>query len=179
VQPEDTPRFQDWAEVYFKHASKHMTRPERVDDLLRVVLRFWGARPIREHGKIRIVEGEPYHDLRLGDVVADPYWIVRFEDWMEARGVASQTKNQYRSVVSQMFKLAASPPYRKRTGILTNPFAGIGRDRTVERTTTVTVEELRRWLADASYHIRLALAIAALAPKLRLHNVLALSPPLE
>lgn len=69
VSPEDTPRFQDWAETYFEHARKQMTRPERVEDLLRVVLRFWGARPERERGKIRIVEGEPYHDLRLGDVV--------------------------------------------------------------------------------------------------------------
>lgn len=93
---------------------------------------------------------------------------------MEERGRSGQTKNQYRSVVSQMFRLAASPAYRKRTGILANPFAGIVRDRTVERTTTVTVDELRRWLAHASYHVRLAVAIAALAPKLRLANILGL-----
>jgi integrase len=74
-----------------------------------------------------------------------------------------------------MFALAASPAHRKRTGIITNPLAGIARDSQVERTTIVTVEELRRWLAHASYHVRLAIAIAALAPKLRLANVLALT----
>jgi hypothetical protein len=45
----------------------------------------------------------------------------------------------------------------------------------MERTVTVTVEELREWLAAASCHIRLAVAIAALAPKLRLASVLALT----
>jgi integrase len=174
ASPEDTPRFQDWAETYYEQAKRHMTRPERVEILLRVALRFWGARPEKTRGKIRVVEGEPYHDLHLGDVVADPFWIVRFEDWLDARGSSGQTKNQYRSVVSQMFRLAASPAYRKRTGILANPFVGIVRDRSVERTTTVTVPELRAWLANASYHVRLAVAIAALAPKLRLSNILGL-----
>jgi len=174
MAPSDTPRFQDFAETYYERASKRVARPERIDDLLRVVLRFWGAKPEREHGKIKIVAGEPYHDLCLGDVVADPYWLVKFEDWLEARGAAGQTKNQYRSVISQMFRLASSPAYRKRTGILTNPLAGIERDPQNRRTTTVTTSELRAWLSYASYHIRLALAIAALAPKLRLANVLAL-----
>jgi hypothetical protein len=45
VAPEDTPRFQDWAETYYEDAKRHMSRPKRVEDLLRVVLRFWGARP--------------------------------------------------------------------------------------------------------------------------------------
>jgi len=40
---------------------------------------------------------------------------------------------------------------------------------------TISVEDLRGWLKNASYHIRLAVAIAALAPKLRLANVLALT----
>ena len=53
---------------------------------------------------------------------------------------------------------AASPAYRKRPGIFKNPFVGIARDRPFERTTTVTVPELQRWLADASYHVRLATA---------------------
>ena len=35
--------------------------------------------------------------------------------------------------------------------------------------------DLRSWLTHASYHVRLAVAIAALAPKLRLANVLALT----
>jgi len=40
---------------------------------------------------------------------------------------------------------------------------------------TISLEDLRSWLRNASYHIRLAVAIAALAPKLRLANVLALT----
>ena len=44
-----------------------------------------------------------------------------------------------------------------------------------ERTVTISVEDLRKWLAAASYHVRLAVAIAALAPKLRLASVLALT----
>src|SRR6185436_4191658 len=43
------------------------------------------------------------------------------------------------------------------------------------RMVTISLEDLRSWLRNASYHIRLAVAIAALAPKLRLANVLALT----
>src|SRR3990170_1903202 len=53
--------------------------------------------------------------------------------------------------------------------------AALPREAVVERMITISLEDLRRWLAHASYHVRLAVAIAALAPKLRLANVLALT----
>jgi integrase len=171
-----TPRFQDWAEVYYGQASKRVGRPDRVEHLVRVVLRFWGAAP--EDPALREPRA-PYHDLHLADPVVDPAWILRFEDWMAARRVhgrpiAGQTRNQYRSTLSQMYRLGLAPAWRQRTGLTFNPFVGVARDRDVARTVTLTVEELQRWLAAASYHVRLAVAIAALAPKLRLANVLGL-----
>ena len=60
--PAEAPRFQDWAEVHFHERRQHMTRPEFLEDNLRVILRFWGARPKKdEHWD------DPYHDLRLHD----------------------------------------------------------------------------------------------------------------
>jgi Phage integrase family len=56
-----------------------------------------------------------------------------------------------------------------------NPFRDVPRETVVERTVTISLEDLRSWLRNASYHVRLAVAIAALAPKLRLANVLALT----
>lgn len=70
--PEQTPRSTDWAPVYYKHAEKTVTRPERIDDLLRVVLRFWTARPSVKDPKNPPIGGEPYHALRLGDAIARP-----------------------------------------------------------------------------------------------------------
>jgi hypothetical protein len=75
-----SPRFQDWAEVHYRERSQHMTRSDMLEHHLRVVLRFWGARP--DTGE---VPSEPYHDLRLNDVVRDPAWIEQFEVWMRAR----------------------------------------------------------------------------------------------
>jgi hypothetical protein len=138
------------------------------------VLRFWGAKPSGKNPKNPAIAGEPYHDLRLGDPITDPSWIVRFEEWMDARGVAGQTKNQYRSTIRQMYQLALQPKWRVKTGVQTNPMDGIYRDRPGAREVTVTPEELRAILQHASYHLRLALAIGALAPKLRLGNILAL-----
>ncbi len=177
LEPVESPRFSDWAEIYYDQVAtgpRAVTRPDRVEFILRVVLRFWGAKPSGRDPKNRIVEGEPYHDLRLADAIADPDHIVAFEDWMTARGIAGQTRNQYRSTLRQMYQLALQPRWRKKTGIQTNPFDGIYRDRPGARTVTTTPDELRRVLAHASYHVRLAVAIGALAPKLRLGNILAL-----
>ena len=44
----------------------------------------------------------------------------------------------------------------------------------MRRDVVITPAELRRWLGAASPHAQLAIAIAALAPKLRLQNVLSL-----
>lgn len=174
--PEETPSITDWAAVYYTHAAQEVTRPERIEDLLRVVLRFWGRRPSGKNLKNPPKEGEPYKDLRLGDPIANPDLIVAFEDWMRAKGWAGQTKNQYRSVMNQMYKLAHQPQHRKKTGVTaqTNPFDKIARSRTETRDVTIDPDDLRRLLSHASYHLRLAVAIGALAPKLRLANILAL-----
>lgn len=185
---EATPRFQDWAEIYYRHAAKTMKRPDRVEALLRVVLRFWGARPAA--GKGQVLEGMPYHDLRLGDPLIEPAWLVRFEAWLDALpryqtqgtrlqlvagvGRSGQSRNQYRSVLSQLYVLAARPDWRAQTGIVQNPFAGVPRDATRRRTVALEAEELRRLVQCASYHVRLCLAIGVLAPKLRLANILGL-----
>ena len=56
----EAPRFQDWAEVHFRERIPQMTRPEFLEDNLKVILRFWGARP-RDGDH----PDDPYHDLRL------------------------------------------------------------------------------------------------------------------
>ena len=92
-----------------------------------------------------------------------------------ARGSAPQTRNHYRSVLRGLYRTALLRAYRTVCGLTVNPFRDVPRETVVERTVTIAVSELRRWLRGASYHIRLAVAIAALAPKLRLSNVLALT----
>lgn len=164
----ESPRFQDWAEVYYRAKAKTAAHPDEIERLIRVVLRFWGARP----RAVAADTPDPYHDLRLADPIHDPRWIDRFEAWMEDRGSAGSTRNHYRSTMSGMYRVALLPRFREATGMTMNPFRDLPRDRDQARTATVTVEELRRWIAAASYHVRLAVAIAALAPKLRLGNIL-------
>jgi integrase len=168
---EQTPRFQAWAGHYLADARKHVKRPSVIADQVRVVLRFFGARP---RAAKDVVAGEPYHHLRLGDVVADPHWLVTFDTWMTGHGWAASTRNHLRTTVSQMFALALRPAWKVRSGISENPMRDVPRERGRRRTVSVTVEQLRAWLSHASYHVRLAMAIAALAPKLRIGNVLAL-----
>jgi len=74
------PRFQDWAEVHFHERTQHMSRPEFLEDNIRVILRFWGARPKQDDHPT-----DPYHDLRLDDPIRHPVWIERFEAWMRGR----------------------------------------------------------------------------------------------
>lgn len=170
---EHTPTFHDWAHVYYREAAKTLKRPERVEFLLRCVLRFWGRRP-GPGSKVPIDEKAPYHDLRLGHPILDPQWIVRFERWMDGRKRAGQTKNQYRSTCSQLYVLAQRPEWRGQTGIVTNPFVGLARDPQRRRTVALTADQVRALLTHARYHVRLAIAIGALAPKLRLENILSL-----
>jgi integrase len=185
VAPEHSPRFSDWAAVYLQHvASKgRVRRLDHVQTILRVVLRFWGARPSGRDPKNKPVEGEPYHDLRLIDPIRDPTWILRFEAWMDKRPVTNardgrtigaQSKKHYLSILSRMYRVAKLPQYAPRTGVEANPFVDLERPRTRARQVTVTAVELRRWLQHTPRHAQLALAIAALAPKLRLENVLSL-----
>lgn len=171
-----SPHFSRWAEVYFDYVVKREKpkRPDSIEHELRVVLRFLGAKPSGKNPKNPIVDGEPYHDLRLKDLIDDPKWLVRFEEWMDTRGVAGTTKNHYRSRVSRMFAVAMHPLYRQVTGITANPFIGIPRDRQVNRTVTLSKDQVLTWLAATSFHTGLAVAIAALAPMLRLENILSL-----
>lgn len=184
VDVADTPRFKDWVEIYAEHVRKRgkITRLDRIDDLIRVALRFWGAQPAAG-SKVRAVEAEPYHDLRLGDVVRDPSWILRWEDWLatpheDAKGRihawAGQTRNQYRSLMNQLFKLAITPEWRQKTHVLQNPFVGMHRDAPEGREVSLERDELLTIIACASYHLRIACAIAMLSPKLREGNILAL-----
>lgn len=45
--PADTPRFQDWANVYYAYQQQYTTRPDVIRRTLDVVLEFWGAKPKR------------------------------------------------------------------------------------------------------------------------------------
>jgi integrase len=166
----EAPRFQDWAEIHFRERRPKMARPEFLEDNLRVILRFWGAKPKEDS-----LPGEPYHDLRLHHPIRDPIWIERFEAWMRGRGSSPQTRNHYRSVLRGLYQTALLPAYRVVSGVTQNPFRDVPRETVIERMVTISVEDLRSWLTHASYHVRLAVAIAALAPKLRLANVLALT----
>lgn len=166
--PGETPRIQDWAETFIAFKKAHIERPDHVMHVTRVLLRFFGA-PTK--GATR-TEETPFHDLRLGDLIADPDWVLKFEDWMRRRPIGNQSKNHYRGIMRRMYALALQPAYRKTTGIAMNPFAGLPSDPTSERTVTLGADQVNAWLGAASYHVRLAIAIAALAPKLRLRNVL-------
>jgi hypothetical protein len=73
------------------------------------------------------------------------------------------------------YKTALLPSYRAVSGVTVNPFRDVPRDTILERTVTISMEDLRSWLKNASYRVCLAVAIAALAAKLRLSNVLALT----
>ena len=182
AEPGPAPSFSDWAEVYYawcEKMQKRTGRPKRLDrieELLRVVLRFWGKRPTNPKSPLQPVENEeaPFHDLTLRDPIEDPQWILEFDDWMDRRKVAGSTRNHYNSVLSRLYYVAMLPEYRKMTGILFNPFAGRPRAPKVSRKVALTPELVLRWMDAMSYHTRLAVSIAALAPKLRLQNILAL-----
>ena len=184
MRPGDTPRFQDWAETFFEHKLKRLKAPDRMERELRVVLEFFGARQPKRAPKLKgnrkppprrtVLVEAPYHDLRLGDPIDNPDWITKFEAWMLARKTGGSSRNHYRSILSGMYKVARLPQYRRATGVRINPFDGIERDPPVRRRVTLTIEEIRRWILHAAPHVQLALAIGALAPTLRLGNILAL-----
>jgi hypothetical protein len=82
-------------------------------------------------------------------------------------------------MLRKAYRSALLPACRAANGVTLNPLRDVPRETVVERIVTISVEDLRGWLKNASYHVRLAVAIAALAPKLRLVNVLALTWPSE
>lgn len=73
-----------------------------------------------------------------------------------------------------MFHLALLPEHRTETGVTVNPFVGIARDRPRRRTLALNRDQVRALITHAAPHLGLAIAIGALAPKLRLGNILAL-----
>jgi hypothetical protein len=91
VPPAPSPRFQEWSEIYYDDVRTrrrdHIKRPERIEGLVRCVLRFFGQRPAPQvRGKLAAIPGEPYHDLRLSAPIDDPMWLLKFEDWMQKKG---------------------------------------------------------------------------------------------
>lgn len=170
----DAPAFSVWSGVYYTHKAegKHkVKRPEQIDVLVRVALQFFGQRPT---DPTKVAARAPYHDLTLADPIVEPDWLDRFEDWMTAQNFSGSHCNHLRTQISGMYRVAMLPRFRKVTGVTMNPMVGVPRDRRVSRHVTLTLEQIATWIASAGYHIRLALAIAALAPKLRVANILAL-----
>lgn len=164
-----TPSFTDWADHYCDAQAKRLTRPDLLERTVRMVLGFWGKKPRKDP-----VEDGPYHNLRLADPIIDPMWLERFEQWMARRKLSGATKNSYRSAVSGMYRLAMRPRWRAVTNIAANPMTGTERDPVKSRKATLTPEQLRAWITAAPPHVGLALAIGALAPKLRKASILAL-----
>src|SRR5690606_20930037 len=116
---------------------------------------------------------------------------LRWEQWLEApkrprartdgrggtpaaRTWSGQTKDQYRALLSQMYALACRPAWSSTTGVSTHPFKAVDRDGSGRRLVALEREDLRASLAAARTHLRVAIAIALLAPKLRLGSILKL-----
>lgn len=169
-----SPRFVETASAYYQFASDRelVTDLETLERMHHVILQFFGPRPV-DPTKVR--ERAPYHDLRLQDPVDHPTWILKFEDWMHRRGIAGPTKNRYRSTVSRLYWFAMLPERREDSGITMNPFRGLLRDRERNRDVTLTADQIRAIMRYAPPYLRLAIVIAALAPKLRMGNILSLT----
>ena len=165
----DTPHFSTWAALTYRHHTqrKKLKRPEQLRTNLRMAMAFWGERPAK-----KALPDAPYKNLRLGDAIAHPELLEEFEQWMEARGLSGARKNHYRSACSIMYKLALQPAFRAKSQVRENPFEHIPRDRVPKRIRTYTSSQLRAVIEHAPWHVRIAVAIGALAPKLRLRNVL-------
>jgi hypothetical protein len=169
LDPKDSPLFSTFAGVFLKQQREKLTRPDVLERTLRMVLAFWGKKP-----KSKAVKGGVYHNLRLLDPILKPAWLDRFDTWMDTRQLAGSTRNSYRSALSGIYTLAQRPRYRLQTGVERNPFADVERHRTRARGITATVEDVKAWMAHAPPHLVIALSIGALAPKLRLQQVLGL-----
>lgn len=180
--PRDSPSIAMWAGAYYRwcqQLQRRTGRPkrlDRIDDNLRVVLRFFGERPDDVDDPLQPQEGEdaPFYNVALRDLIETPEWLLEFDEWIDRRNVAGSTRNHYYSTMSRMYHMAMLPAYRRITGVTMNPFAGIPRARKMSRKVALTPALVADWLRAMSYHARLAVSIAALAPKLRLQNVLLL-----
>lgn len=167
---DETPSFTAWAEHCRRAKAKKLRRLDVWERTIRVVLAFWGKRPIRREP----VAGGVYKDLRLADPISNPDLITEFEDWMTARGISGSTQNSYWSALSGLYRIALRPRNRKATGVTMNPFLDVDRSRTKRRRVNLPPENLRAWVQCAAPHARLALVVGALASKLRLDQVLEL-----
>lgn len=171
-----TPRFQQWADVYLRYQKKYIDRPDLVASGISAVLEFWGAKPKkpkrRPTGTNARRTPPPYHDLRLGHPIADPSWITKFEKWIEQKGVSGSTRNTYLSILSGMYRVALQPEYRKVARIPDNPFLAIRRSGKRSRLVALPMDQVKAWMAFAPPHVRVAMAIASLAPKMRLKTIL-------
>lgn len=169
-----SPTFAAAAGAYYEFAKERalVDDLETLDRMNQVILQFFGPRPLDE---TKVRPGAKYHDLRLQDPIDDPSWILRFEQWMSRRGIKGPTKNRYRSACSRLYWFAMLPERRAESGITMNPFRGLLRDRESDpRDVVLTPAQLRAVLSYAPYHVQLAIVIAALAPKLRMTNILQL-----
>lgn len=166
----ESPRFQEWAEIYLEYVQRRqqLRDYDGVVSKVRTVLRFFGRRPEAPGPR----DVGPYHDLTLRDPIDHPGWILTFDTWMAQRGVSGATRNHYRVRLSRLYAVAMKPEYRTATGVTLNPFRGLDRDRPRRRRVVFTVEQLQAVIAAAPPWLQLAIAIAALAPKLRLSNIL-------
>lgn len=194
VAPFDRARSPSITAFAFQHL-KHVTTKgtiERLDaftELLKLCLQFWGRRPktlpdpSKAPPKVRArVEAArdrmlaaPYHDLRLVDPILDPSWIERFEVWLSSLGLSGARKNHYRSAMSGIYRTALLPQWRQKTGVTSNPFLHIERDRVRPREAVLTLEQLRAWIDAAAPHVRIAMALAVYAPELRSGAILGLT----
>lgn len=169
-----SPRFVEAAGAYYEFAKDKglVSNLDALDNTQFVILQFFGPKPADAK---QLRDGAPYHDLRLQDPIDDPSWVLKFEAWMRKRGIAGATKNRYRSACSRLYWFAMLPEHRLTSGITVNPFRGLLRDREYPRDVLLTKAQIRAIMACAPYHLRLAIVIAALAPKLRLANILSLN----
>lgn len=172
----DTPRFEDWAEIALKYQRDFIGRIDLFRRTLVVVFEFWGAEPSAPKKSAAVPRARrgtaPYHDLHLGDPIADPTWLTRFEQWMKARGVSGSTRNSYLSALSTLYRVALQPEYRPITLVASNPFRDIRRSPPRRRVVALEPATILQWVQTAPYHVALATTIAALAPKLRLRSIL-------
>lgn len=171
LKPSQSPRIQDFAPRYLDIKAEKLRDMTSRKKVLIGALKYFGAKP-RPDSTVRIDPKAPYNDLRLGDVAADPKILDNFERWMKATGIGPSRRNHFRSVMSDMYRVASRPALRLETGVTWNPFAGVEREPTPRRHVAANPAELRKWIKHAPYHCALALAIGALAPKLRLRNIL-------
>lgn len=182
-----TPSFHSWADRHVDHVQRRgrVSRVDQIIENLRVLLLFFGRKPQRSIDLATIphrwraqtarrLAAAPYHDLRLADPILDPAWIERFEDWMTSEGLSGPRKNQLRSAASGLYRTALLPAYRKHTNVQTNPFLHIERDDVESRERVLSQAQLWAWVAAAAPHARVAMAIAAYAPKLRAGVILGL-----